>query len=57
MQERHVAFEQLTDINAFRVITESEDDCYRALGVLAPRWQMVPGRFKDFHLNAQTQRL
>ncbi len=48
MQERHVAFEQLTDINAFRVITDSEDDCYRALGVLHRRWQMVPGRFKDF---------
>ncbi len=48
MQERHIAFEQLTDINAFRVITESEEDCYRALGVLHRRWQMVPGRFKDF---------
>jgi GTP diphosphokinase / guanosine-3',5'-bis(diphosphate) 3'-diphosphatase len=48
MQERHVAFEQLTDINAFRVITESEEDCYHALGVLHRRWQMVPGRFKDF---------
>lgn len=48
MQERHVAFEQLTDINAFRVITEDADDCYRALGILHRRWQMVPGRFKDF---------
>jgi GTP diphosphokinase / guanosine-3',5'-bis(diphosphate) 3'-diphosphatase len=48
MQERHVAFEQLTDINAFRVITEDADACYRALGVLHRRWQMVPGRFKDF---------
>jgi GTP diphosphokinase / guanosine-3',5'-bis(diphosphate) 3'-diphosphatase len=48
MQERHVAFEQLTDINAFRVIAETPEDCYRALGVLHRRWQMVPGRFKDF---------
>ena len=48
MQERHVAFEQLTDINAFRIITDSPDDCYRALGVLHRKWQMVPGRFKDF---------
>jgi len=48
MQARHVAFEQLTDINAFRVITETTEDCYRALGVLHRRWQMVPGRFKDF---------
>ncbi|MEE9433159.1 MAG: bifunctional (p)ppGpp synthetase/guanosine-3',5'-bis(diphosphate) 3'-pyrophosphohydrolase [Sphingorhabdus sp.] len=48
MQERHVAFEQLTDINAFRIITENEDDCYLVLGALHRRWQMVPGRFKDF---------
>lgn len=48
MQERHVAFEQLTDINAFRIITENEDDCYRVVGALHRRWPMVPGRFKDY---------
>jgi len=48
MQERHVAFEQLTDIIAFRVITETDDDCYRALGILHRHWKMVPGRFKDY---------
>lgn len=48
MQERHVAFEQLTDIIAFRVVTESPEDCYRALGVLHRHWKMVPGRFKDY---------
>ncbi len=48
MEERHIAFEQLTDINAFRIITESEEDCYRALGILHKKWKMVPGRFKDY---------
>ncbi len=48
MHERHVAFDQLTDINAFRIITDNVEDCYSALGVLHQRWQMVPGRFKDF---------
>jgi GTP diphosphokinase / guanosine-3',5'-bis(diphosphate) 3'-diphosphatase len=48
MQERHVAFDQVTDINAFRVIVDATEDCYRALGALHRRWQMVPGRFKDF---------
>ena len=48
MQERHVAFEQLTDINAFRIITDNEDDCYRVVGALHRRWAMVPGRFKDY---------
>ncbi|MCK9540661.1 MAG: bifunctional (p)ppGpp synthetase/guanosine-3',5'-bis(diphosphate) 3'-pyrophosphohydrolase [Novosphingobium sp.] len=48
MAERHVTFEQITDIMAFRVITESVDDCYKALGVLHQTWQMIPGRFKDY---------
>ena len=48
MSERHVSFEAITDIMAFRVLTESEADCYRALGVLHTTWQMIPGRFKDY---------
>ena len=48
MAERHVTFEQITDIMAFRVLTGTADDCYRALGVLHQTWQMIPGRFKDY---------
>lgn len=48
MSERHVSFEQLSDIMAFRVIVENEEECYRALGVVHRRWPMVPGRFKDY---------
>ena len=48
MAERHVSFEQITDIMAFRVLTETPQDCYRALGVLHTTWQMIPGRFKDY---------
>ncbi|TCD06275.1 bifunctional (p)ppGpp synthetase/guanosine-3',5'-bis(diphosphate) 3'-pyrophosphohydrolase [Erythrobacteraceae bacterium CFH 75059] len=48
MAERHVTFEQITDIMAFRVICEDELDCYRALGVLHTTWQFLPGRFKDY---------
>ncbi len=48
MQERHVSFEQLTDIMAFRVITGNTTECYRALGILHEKWPMVPGRFKDY---------
>ncbi|MXO85982.1 RelA/SpoT family protein [Altererythrobacter aurantiacus] len=48
MAERHVTFEQITDIMAFRVITENEADCYAALGVLHTVWQFIPGRFKDY---------
>ena len=48
MAERHIPFEQITDIFAFRVLTETVEDCYRALGVLHQVWQSVPGRFKDY---------
>ncbi|MBB3990557.1 GTP pyrophosphokinase [Croceicoccus naphthovorans] len=48
MAERHVSFEQITDIMAFRVLTDSTEDCYRALGVLHRTWSMIPGKFKDY---------
>ncbi|QUT04689.1 bifunctional (p)ppGpp synthetase/guanosine-3',5'-bis(diphosphate) 3'-pyrophosphohydrolase [Sphingobium phenoxybenzoativorans] len=48
MQERHISFEQLTDVMAFRVITDSTEDCYRALGIIHQKHKMVPGRFKDY---------
>ncbi|WP_085811183.1 bifunctional (p)ppGpp synthetase/guanosine-3',5'-bis(diphosphate) 3'-pyrophosphohydrolase [Sphingomonas sp. TZW2008] len=48
MQERHIDFEQLSDIMAFRAIVKTEDDCYAALGHIHRRWPTVPGRFKDY---------
>ena len=48
MAERHMPFEQITDIMAFRVVADKAEDCYRALGVLHQTWQFVPGRFKDY---------
>ena len=48
MAERHVSFEQITDIMAFRVLVENQENCYRAIGVLHTTWQMIPGRFKDY---------
>ncbi|MFN3274555.1 MAG: RelA/SpoT family protein [Paracoccus sp. (in: a-proteobacteria)] len=48
MQEKQLAFSRLSDIYGFRIITRSEMDCYRALGVIHHRWRAVPGRFKDY---------
>ncbi len=48
MAERHISFEQLSDIMAFRAIVPTEADCYKALGLIHRRWPMVPGRFKDY---------
>jgi GTP pyrophosphokinase len=48
MQEKELAFSRLSDIYGFRVLTETEDDCYRVLGAIHQRWRAVPGRFKDY---------
>ncbi len=48
MQEKEQSFARLSDIYGFRVITSSEDECYRVLGAIHRRWRAVPGRFKDY---------
>ncbi len=48
MQNKSISLEQLSDIYGYRVIVNSEDDCYRALGVLHRNYRVVPGRFKDY---------
>ena len=48
LQRKSIGFSQLSDIYAFRVIVDSEEDCYRALGVIHRAWPFVPERFKDF---------
>ncbi|MBU0800522.1 MAG: RelA/SpoT family protein, partial [Alphaproteobacteria bacterium] len=48
MQRKNVAFEQLSDIMAFRVVVENIEQCYHALGVIHGRYPTVPGRFKDY---------
>ena len=48
LQRKSVGFNQLSDIYAFRVVTNSVEECYRALGVLHRAWPCVQERFKDF---------
>lgn len=48
MQEKDLSFSRLSDIYGFRLITGSDEDCYRALGAIHKRWRAVPGRFKDY---------
>jgi len=48
MQEKEQGFSRLSDIYGFRIIVETEAECYAALGAIHQRWRAVPGRFKDY---------
>ncbi len=48
MQRKNVAFEQLSDIMAFRVVVANVAECYHVLGVIHSAFPTVPGRFKDY---------
>jgi len=48
MEAKALSFEQLSDIFGFRVIVETVEECYLALGAIHTTWSMVPGRFKDY---------
>ncbi len=48
MQRRNVAFEQLSDIMAFRIIVPSREACYMALGAIHAAYPVIAGRFKDY---------
>ena len=48
MQSKSVAFEQLSDVMAFRILVNEPTDCYHALGIMHSAYHVVPGRFKDY---------
>ncbi len=48
MQKKHLAFDQLYDIRAVRIVTERVQDCYAALGVVHTSWQHLPKEFDDY---------
>ena len=45
---QNVTIDQIYDITALRIITDSVRDCYAVLGVIHTLWMPIPGRFKDF---------
>ncbi len=51
MERKHLSLDQLSDIFGFRVIVDTLNDCYMALGVVHRTWRAVPGRFKDYISN------
>jgi GTP pyrophosphokinase len=48
MQVKQLAFDQLMDIRAARVLVNSVAECYAALGIVHSLWQFIPGEFDDY---------
>lgn len=48
MEVQHIPLDQVHDIAAFRIVVDSVQQCYEALGVIHALWRPIPGRFKDY---------
>jgi len=48
MKLQQKSFYEIMDVYAFRIITDTEDDCYRILGAVHNLYKPMPGRFKDY---------
>src|SRR5437867_4984650 len=48
LKKQRITTDQVFDLLAIRIITDSVKSCYAALGVIHNTWRPVPGRIKDF---------
>ena len=48
MERRSVSFDEIFDLTAVRIVTDTKMNCYATLGLLHSIWPPVPGRFKDY---------
>lgn len=48
MKRQQIPIEQVYDLLALRIVTDSVKNCYAALGAIHKEWRPVPGRIKDF---------
>ena len=48
MRRKDIEFDQIYDVRGIRVIVDSVQDCYAALGVVHSLWMPIPGQFDDF---------
>lgn len=48
MRQKALEFDQLLDLRAFRLLTQTNDDCYAALALLQQHFESVEGEFDDY---------
>jgi guanosine-3',5'-bis(diphosphate) 3'-pyrophosphohydrolase len=48
LKRQKITLDQVYDLAAVRIITDSVKNCYAALGVIHNEWHPIPGRIKDF---------
>jgi GTP diphosphokinase / guanosine-3',5'-bis(diphosphate) 3'-diphosphatase len=48
IKRQKIEIDQVYDLLAVRIITDTVKDCYAALGIIHNLWRPVPGRIKDF---------
>ena len=48
MQAKQLAFDQLMDIRAARILVNTLAECYASLGIVHSLWQFIPGEFDDY---------
>ncbi len=48
LRKQKITVDQVYDLIALRIITDSVKNCYAALGVIHNQWRPIPGRIKDF---------
>jgi GTP pyrophosphokinase len=48
MNKQSITFEEVYDLTALRIVTDTKMNCYAVLGVIHSIWRPVPGRFKDY---------
>jgi GTP pyrophosphokinase len=48
MVNKHTSFDELSDIIGFRILVDTQQECYKALGIIHSAFKIIPGNFHDF---------